>query len=159
MACARVLPSMQTDRVGLAVATLEAVRIEAPVNAWLLARRYDNHLVAMRGPTPAAIGGGNVIMFDRTAYWRDQHGEVARAFARKVLAARGMDSSPASAVAFAKELMLPRAAFERDALRLDYDIEEIGALHRYAPLEWIDERVRELKSRAAKACRPALFVS
>jgi hypothetical protein len=149
---------MHSDRAGLAVAVLESARIEAPVNAWLLARRNDYHLRAMRGPTPAAIGGGRVILFDVTAYWRDQHGEVARGLARAILTERGEPATPRASLLLAKELLLPRAVFERDVLQRGYDIEEIGALHRYAPIEWIDERVRELKS-TARSCRPGLSFS
>lgn len=148
----KVRATMATDRVGLAVQILDAVQVTAPVDAFVLASRYGIELRAMRGPTPAAVGG-DFILFDVGAYWRDVHGEIARKFARRMLLDRRMGASPRVSLALAKELLLPRTTFEHDARSLCFDVEEIGALHRHAPIEWIEERLRSLKSQRLRTIK------
>lgn len=126
----------------LAAELLDDAEIEAPVNAFVLAHRHGFQLRAWRGPAPEF--DADTIAFDATAYWRDRHGEVAAKFARSALLELELDASPRAAVALAKQLLLPPAAFAHDAWRLEFDIEEIGAVHRHAPIEWLHERLRSL---------------
>lgn len=128
---------------GVARAVHDATGIDAPVDAFVLARACGLRVV------PGGRGGASLdrgdVLYDIAARPVRQHGLIAHEVAHHVLRLHGeLDPEPAANYV-AGALMLPRRTFDRDLRATAWNLDALRAKHLNCSAEMIARRIVELR--------------
>jgi hypothetical protein len=126
---------------GLAVNTLEEIRIVLPVNAFLMAESCELLLTPVSRFEESFDGGE--IKYNGTAPHRDQQAFVALCIARYLLQRAGYFPDQMTVTQFARALMLPWERFTAD-LQKRWSLASLRRAHRHTPTPWICARVGDV---------------
>lgn len=135
------------ELIGLAAELKRSVNMHGSAHMLRLARLTGHTLMPVNGPVVAALVGKRILVDRRENepdYRRRMHGAVARALAQALLRRRGLPVIAANIEFLARELLIPRAEFERHLQQLldaERDLDELERIYRNAPIAWILERL------------------
>jgi hypothetical protein len=126
---------------GLAVTTLEEIRVALPVNAFLMAESCE--LLQTPVSRFEESFDGREIQYNGTASHRDQQAFIALCIARYLLLRAGYFPDQLTVTQFARALMLPWERFTAD-LQKRWSLASLKHAHRHTPTQWICARLGDV---------------